>query len=65
MASRNFHTGWILCKPQFQTSFETKRLIDEFDLDNIDIKIIDPNDIDIFVNKENKSSILINGKSLP
>ena len=65
MASRKFHTGWILCKQQFQDSFETKRLIDEFDLANIDIKIIDPNTIDIFVNKENRQSILVNGQSLP
>ena len=65
MASRKFHTGWILCKTRFQTSYETKRLVDEFDRSCIEIKLIDPNDIDIFVNKENKNSILVNGKSLP
>ena len=65
MASRKFHTGWILCKEQFQDSFETKRLIEEFELSNIDIKIIDPTTIDIFVNKENRQSILVIGESLP
>ena len=65
MASRKFHTGWILAKERFHNAYETKRLIDEFDRSSIEIKLIDPNDIDIFVNKENKQSILVNGKSLP
>ena len=58
-------TGWILCKPQFQESYETNRLIEEFKSQNIGVEIINPNEIDIFVNKENRSSILVNGKSLP
>ena len=57
--------GWILCKPKFQDSYETSRLIEEFKNQSIGIEIIDPNEIDIFVNKENKSSILVNGESLP
>ena len=67
MASRKFHTGWILCKERFNDSYETKRLVEEFELSSIDIKIIDPDTIDIFVNKDNKSSILVNGEpsSLP
>ena len=43
--------GWILVK--------------EFSDGDIEINIIDPNEIDIFVNKENKQSILVNGESLP
>ena len=58
-------SGWILCKPQFQDSYETVRLVEEFKTHNIDVSLIDPNEIDIFVNKENKQSILVNGKSLP
>ena len=65
MASRKFHTGWILCKERFNDSYETKRLIEEFELSSIDIKVIDPTTIDIFVNKENRQSILVNGQSLP
>jgi len=57
--------GWILCKPQFQGSYETNRLVEEFKNHNIDISLIDPNEIDIFVNKENRQSILVNGQSLP
>ena len=58
-------SGWLLIKPKFQDSYETKRLVEEFDNSDIKIRIIDPNEIDIFVNKENKQSILVNGKSLP
>ena len=58
-------SGWLLVKPQFQDSYEAKRLVEEFDDSDIKIRIIDPNEIDIFVNKENKQSILVNGESLP
>ena len=43
--------GWILCKPKFQNSYETTRLVEEFKNHNIDVKVIDPHEIDIFVNK--------------
>ena len=59
------YKGWLLVKPQFQESYETERLLEEFGKYNIEVKLIDPNEIDIFVNKENKQSILVNGKSLP
>tara|TARA_B100001250_G_C19772902_1_gene778077 strand:- start:831 stop:1736 length:906 start_codon:yes stop_codon:yes gene_type:complete len=57
--------GWMLVKPKFQESYETNRLLEEFANYDIEVKLIDPNEIDIFVNKENKQSILVNGKSLP
>mgnify|MGYP003120587691 FL=1 len=57
--------GWMLVKPKFQESYETERLLEEFGNHGIEVKLIDPNEIDIFVNKENKQSILVNGKSLP
>ena len=57
--------GWMLVKPKFQESYETQRLLEEFGNHNIEVKLIDPNEIDIFVNKENKQSILVNGESLP
>jgi len=57
--------GWILNKPRFHNSYETIRLVEEFKKHKIDIKVIDPHEIDIFVNKDNKNSILVNGESLP
>ena len=59
------HKGWLLVKEKFHNSYETGRLVDTFEAHNIDIQLIDPNEIDIFVNKDNKSSILVNGESLP
>ena len=57
--------GWILVKDKFWDSYETNRLIEEFQKQDIDIQLVDPNTIDIFVNKENKQSVLVNGESLP
>ena len=58
-------SGWILCKPQFYDSYETTRLVEEFKNSDVGVRVIDPNEIDIFVNKDNRSSILVNGESLP
>ena len=57
--------GWILVKDKFWEAYETNRLIEEFQKQDIDIQLVDPNTIDIFVNKENKSSILVYGNSAP
>ena len=53
--------GWMLVKDRFWESYETNRLIEEFQKQDIDIQLVDPNTIDIFVNKENKKSIVVNG----
>jgi gamma-F420-2:alpha-L-glutamate ligase len=57
--------GWILVKDKFWKAYETDRLIEEFQKQDIDIQLVDPNTIDIFVNKENRQSVLVNGESLP
>ena len=54
--------GWMLVKPKFQESYETQRLLEEFHKQNINIQLVDPNTIDIFVNKDNKKAILVNGE---
>ena len=54
--------GWMLVKDKFWESYETNRLIEEFQKQDIDIQLVDPNTVDIFVNKENKKSILVNGE---
>ena len=53
--------GWLLVKDKFWEAYETNRLIEEFQKQDIDIQLVDPNTIDIFVNKENKKSIVVNG----
>ena len=55
--------GWILVKDKFWDAYETTRLIEEFQKQNIDVQLVDPNTVDIFVNKENKKSIVVNGES--
>jgi gamma-F420-2:alpha-L-glutamate ligase len=37
-------------------------LIEEFQKQDIEIQLVDPNTVDIFVNKDNKKSILVNGE---
>ena len=59
------HKGWLLVKEKFHNSYETKRLCDTFEAHNVDIQIIDPNEIDIFVNKENRQSVLVYGETYP
>jgi len=54
--------GWMLVKDRFWEAYETNRLIEEFQKQNIEIQLVDPNTIDIFVNKDNKKSILVNGE---
>ena len=38
-------SGWILCKPRFHDSYETKRLVEEFGDNDIKIRVIDPRKI--------------------
>ena len=54
--------GWMLVKDKFWESYETNRLIEEFQKQDIDIQLVDPTTVDIFVNKDNKKSILVNGE---
>jgi gamma-F420-2:alpha-L-glutamate ligase len=54
--------GWILVKDRFWEAYETNRLIEEFQKQDIEIQLVDPNTIDIFVNKDSKKSILVNGE---
>ena len=49
--------GWLLCKEDFQSSYECERLVEEFEKAKINIEVIDPHEIDIFVNQENRQSI--------
>ena len=54
--------GWMLVKDRFWESYETNRLIEEFQKQDIEVQLVDPTTVDIFVNKDNKKSILVNGE---
>lgn len=54
--------GWMLVKDRFWESYETNRLIEEFQKQDIEIQLVDPTTVDIFVNQDSKKSILVNGE---
>ena len=40
------YKGWLLVKEKFQDSYETNRLVEEFKQQEIEVKVINPNEID-------------------
>ena len=57
--------GWILYKNKITESWETQKLIDEFEKQDVKIRVVNPNDVDIFVDRDDRKSILVGGKSRP
>ena len=55
--------GWILYKNDVSESWETQKLIEEFEKQEIKIRVVDPQDVDIFVDKDDRKSILVAGKA--
>ena len=57
--------GWILYKNKIEESYETQKLVDEFEKQDIRIRVVNPQDVDIFVDRDDRKSILVAGKSRP
>ena len=57
--------GWILFKRDIKTSYETQKLVEEFEKQDINIRVVNPQDVDIFVDRDDRKSILVAGKSRP
>ena len=55
--------GWILYKNPVEESWETQKLIEEFEKQEIKIRVVNPQDVDIFVDRDDRKSILVAGKS--
>ena len=55
--------GWILYKHPVEESWETQKLIEEFEKQEIKIRVVNPQDVDIFVDRDDRKSILVAGKS--
>ncbi len=55
--------GWILYKNDVEESYETRRLIEEFENQNIKVRVVHPDDVDIFVDRDDRRSILVGGKA--
>ena len=54
--------GWILYKNPIEESWETNRLVKEFTKQDIEIHVVNPNDVDIFVDRDDRKSIIVGGK---
>ena len=55
--------GWILYKKDLSESWETQRLIEEFEKQDIQIRVVNPQDVDIYVDRDDRKSILVDGKA--
>ena len=57
--------GWILYKNPIDESWETKKLVEEFEKQGIKARVVNPEDVDIFVDRDDRKSILVDCKSRP
>ena len=55
--------GWILYKNPIKESWETQKLVEEFENQGIKVRVVNPQDVDIFVDRDDRKSILVAGKS--
>ena len=55
--------GWVLYKNVVSESWETLKLVEEFEKQDIKIRVVNPQDVDIFVSRDDRKSILVAGKA--
>ena len=53
--------GWIIHKKALGENHEVKRLVEEFEKREIKIRVVNPRDVDIFVDRDDRKSILVEG----
>ena len=53
--------GWIIHKKQLGENHEVKRLVEEFEKRDIKIRVVNPQDVDIFVDRDDRKSIIVDG----
>ena len=54
--------GWILYKNDIKESYETQKLIEEFEKQGLKVRVVNPQDVDIFVDRDDRKSIRVSGK---
>jgi gamma-F420-2:alpha-L-glutamate ligase len=54
--------GWIIHKKELGENHEVSRLVEEFEKQGIDIRVVNPQDVDIFVDRDDRKSILVKGE---
>ena len=55
--------GWILYKNKIEESYETQKLVEEFEKQEIKVRVVHPDAVDIFVDRDDRKSILVDGKA--
>ncbi len=55
--------GWILYKNDISESYETQKLVEEFEKQGIKVRVVHPDDVDIFVDRDDRKSILVAGST--
>ena len=53
--------GWIIHKKQLGENHEVKRLVEEFEKRDIKVRVVNPKDVDIFVDRDDRKSIFVEG----
>lgn len=53
--------GWIIHKQELGENFEVERLVEEFEKQKINIRVVNPKDVDIFVDRDDRKSIIVSG----
>ena len=54
--------GWIIHKKSLGENHEVSRLVEEFEKRDIKIRVVNPQDVDIFVDRDDRKSIIVDGK---
>ena len=54
--------GWIIHKKALGENHEVKRLVEEFEKKDVKVRVVNPQDVDIFVDRDDRKSILVGGK---
>ena len=53
--------GWIIHKKALGENHEVKRLVEEFEKRDIKVRVVNPQDVDIFVDRDDRKSIIVDG----
>ena len=53
--------GWIIHKKSLGENHEVSRLVEEFEKRDIKIRVVNPQDVDIFVDRDDRKSIIVDG----
>ena len=54
--------GWIIHKKELGENHEVSRLVEEFDNKGIKVRVVNPKDVDIFVDRDDRKSIIVSGE---